>query len=82
MVAKVNPHWQNGFDHDVHYDAVTNRWWFRLELVSETAPAFSFESEVVYTTRDDAEQAAQDAATAAASYQAHCVSTDPGPASR
>lgn len=71
-MTAVNPHWQNGFEQDVFHDAISNKWWFRLTLVSETSPAFNFESEVVYSTRDDAEQAAADAATAAASYQAHC----------
>ena len=72
-VPKINPHWMNGFEQDVFHDCVSGKWWFRLELVSETAPSFVFESEVVYSTRDDAEQAAADAATAASSYQAHCV---------
>lgn len=73
----MNPHWQNGFAHEVKHDAVTGKWWFRAELLSEVSPSFVFESEIVYSTRDDAEQAAEDAATLASMYQAHCVEVKP-----
>lgn len=75
--AAINPHWQNGFEQDVFHDRIAGKWWFRLTLVSETLPAFNFESEIVYSTREDAEQAAADAATAAESYQAHCCEAAP-----
>jgi len=75
-MTAVNPHWQNGFEREVFHDRIVDKWWFRLELVSETSPSFTFESEVVYSTRDDAEQAADDASTAASMYQAHCC--EPG----
>ena len=65
----INPHWQNGFSHEVFRDALSERWWFRLELVSEV-DSMTFESEVVYSTREDAEAAAADASAVAVQYQA------------
>jgi hypothetical protein len=70
----INPHWQNGFEATILHDVVTDRWWFRLELVGEIAQGFEFDSEIVYSTRDDAEQAAADASTIASQYQAWCIS--------
>lgn len=68
-MSAVNPRWQDGFDRDVFRDCVSGRWWFRLTLISE-AGNFEHESEVVYSSREDAEQAADDASEAACRYQA------------
>jgi hypothetical protein len=69
----MNPHWQNGFGQTIRRDAVTGKWWFDLELVGEVTGSFTFSSEGVYSTREDAEQAAADAATLASQYQAWCL---------
>lgn len=70
-MVKANPAWDAEIETTIVRDPhVSKHYGFELEAPEAN---FSFESGLVYTSQADAEQAAEDALSAARSYQAACL---------
>ena len=70
-----NPHWHLGFHSGAHRDHVVGRWWFSLECHPEGKgkALYEFESGADYSSQEDAEQAAANAATVALEFLARVI---------